>query len=96
MAYTIVNNEKQMQFEIELEGDKALLEYRFYKKNIALMHTYVPPALEGRGLGSALAKHALEWAQGRGQKIMVYCPYVAAYLKRHPEYNDLVDRTYVG
>ena len=91
---TVINNEKQMQFEIHLNDDIGFLQYRFYHDNIALMHTLVPTSLSGKGLASALAHHSLEWAREHKKKVMVYCPFVAAYLKRHPEYNDLIGRQY--
>lgn len=88
--YTVTNNEKEQRFEI-LEGDHlGYLEYRFYKNNIAMMHTFVPDELEGRGIASALAHYALEWAREHQKPVIVYCPFVAAYLKRHPEYNELL------
>lgn len=90
----VTNNEKQMQFEIHSNGELALLQYRFYKKDIALMHTEVPETLQNRGIASMLAHHAFEWAREHDKKVMVYCPFVAAYLKRHPEYNELIDKSY--
>ena len=91
----IINNTQQQQFEVHKDGEIAVLVYRFYKDDIALMHTEVPAKLQGRGIASALAKHALEWAKEHNKKVMVYCPFVASYLKRHPEYNELVDKKYV-
>lgn len=83
-----------MQFEYR-EGDEiAKLEYRFYKKDIALMHTEVPKALGGKGIASALAEYAFDYAKQIHKKVMVYCPFVGAYLKRHPELNELVDEEY--
>jgi len=70
------------------------LEYRFYKTGIALMHTLVPPPLEGRGIASALAKYAFDYAKEHTMRVKVYCPFVAAFLKRHPEYNVQVDKQY--
>ena len=90
----VTNNEKQQQFEISMDGELAVLQYRFYKNDIALMHTEVPEKLSGKGLASALAKYALEWAKNNNKKVMVYCPFVASYLKKHPEYNFLVDKMY--
>lgn len=88
--YTVTNNQKQQQYEVH-EGDEiAILQYRLLQNKIALMHTEVPESLNGRGIAAALAHHALETARSSDQRVMVYCPYVAAYLKRHPEYNDLV------
>ncbi len=92
--YTVINNEIELQFEIHAADEVAYLEYRFYKKDIALMHTVVPDSLSGKGMASALAHHALEWAKEHGKPVMVYCPFVAAYLKRHPEYNGLIDKQY--
>ena len=90
----VTNNEKQQRFEVHTEGEVAVLEYRFHKGSLALMHTLVPGPLEGKGIASALAHHALEWAKTSGKKVLVYCPFVAAYLKRHPEYNELVEQPY--
>lgn len=92
----VTNNEQQQRFEIHAANEIAFLEYRFYKKDIALMHTVVPEQLSGRGLASTLAHHALEWAKEHDKKVMVYCPFVAAYLKKHPEYNSIIDRQYQG
>lgn len=92
----IINNTQQQQFEVHSEGEIAILVYRFYKNDIALMHTEVPEKLEGKGIASALAKHALEWAKAEKKKVMVYCPFVASYINRHPQYNDLVDKSYTS
>ena len=91
----IIDNKQQQQFEIHADGEVASLVYRFYKNDIALMHTDVPEKLGNRGIASALAKHALEWAKSQNKKVMVYCPFVASYLKRHTEYNELIDKNYV-
>ena len=57
---------------------------------IVFTHTEVPPALEGRGVGSRLARDALDDARRRGLAVIPRCPFVAAYIRRHPEYRDLV------
>ena len=90
MDYLVHHNEKELRFEIESDGEKAFLEYRHYKDDVALMHTFVPESLNGKGLASVLAHHALEWIKLKNKKAKVYCHFVAAYLKRHPEYNNLV------
>ncbi|MEO8713216.1 MAG: GNAT family N-acetyltransferase [Parafilimonas sp.] len=90
----IINNTKQQQFEVVENNELAILVYRFHKDDLALMHTEVPDALSGKGIASALAKHAFEWAKEYSKKVMVYCPFVASYLKRHPEYDFLVDKNY--
>jgi uncharacterized protein len=90
MEYTIQNNENEQRFEIETEGEKAFLEYRYYKNDIALMHTVVPESMAGKGVASALAQYALDWTRTHNKKARVYCPFVAAYLKKHPGYQDII------
>jgi predicted GNAT family acetyltransferase len=93
---TIRNNEANQQFEVEVDGELAYLSYRFHKGEIALMHTEVPKSLGGKGIASALAEHAMEFAREHKMPVMVYCPFVAAWLKRHPGYQGLVDAKYRG
>jgi predicted GNAT family acetyltransferase len=92
----VINNEKNQRFEISMDGELAILEYRFHKDDIALMHTFVPEDLFGKGLASALAHQGLEWAREHKRRVLVYCPFVAAYIKRHPEYNSIIDQIVDG
>jgi uncharacterized protein len=78
------------RFQVALGDELALLEYGWLGNQLALMHTEVPAAHEGKGIAAALAKTAFEYAKTEGKKVVVYCPYVAVYLKRHPEYQGLV------
>jgi len=94
MSYQVINNDKQQQFEIELDGEKATLLYRFYKKDIALMHTTVPKAMEGKGIASTLAIAAFDFAKAQKKPVMVYCPFVAKFLIKHPEYKGQLDQEY--
>ncbi len=94
--YSVINNEKEMQFEIEMYDHKAFLSYRFYKKNIAFMHTEVPEALAGKGIASALVKEAFSYAQRTKKMVMNFCPFVAGFLKQHPEYQEQIDPAYRG
>jgi len=59
-----------------------------------MMHTEVPDAIEGRGVGSALARTALNDARANGLTVVPSCPFVSAYIKRHPAYLDIVDAAY--
>jgi len=87
----ITNNKKLFRFEIALaEGEFATLSYRWLKGNMVLMQTLVPAAARGQGLAGMLAKYALENAREHGLQVVVYCHFVADYLKEHPEYNDVV------
>lgn len=92
--YIVSNNKELLRFEIELEGEFAYIEYRWYKGDIAFMHTVVPEAMQGKGIASLMAKEALEYAKREKLKIMLYCPFVAKYVKEHTEYASLIDKQY--
>ena len=77
------------------ECDAQVAELRYAERDAATLefhHTFVPPAFRGRGVAGALTAGALDWARASGRRVRPSCPYVAAYLRRHPEYDDLVDR----
>lgn len=80
------------RFEIEDHGRIAFLEYSLAGDVLRLIHTEVPQELQGKGIASELAKSALDWAHEHGKKVDVVCEFVDAYLRRHPEYADLVLR----
>ncbi len=90
----VVNNEAARQFEINIEGQVAFLQYRIEGDTIVYPHTVVPRALEHHGLAGRLAHHALEFAKKRHLSVVPICPYVRAYIERHPEYAGLVSATY--
>ncbi|MEO8415445.1 MAG: GNAT family N-acetyltransferase [Ginsengibacter sp.] len=90
-SYNIVNNEKQMQFEIEENGKTAYLPYRYYKKDVAFLNTYVPVELREKGMAGALAKAAFEFAKKLNKPVIAYCPFVASFIKKHTEYNGQLD-----
>lgn len=79
------------RYEATLDGQLAgVLEYVVRRDRIALIHTEVDPSYSGRGIGSKLARFALDDARARGLRVIPSCPYVRAFLERHPEYQDLV------
>jgi predicted GNAT family acetyltransferase len=86
----IYNNEPRQQFQTQVDGQLASLEYRLHEGTMVLMHTEVPPALGGRGIGSALAEYALNYARTHHLPVKIYCPFVAAYVRRHPEHQDII------
>ena len=90
MSIAVANNAKQQQFEVHEDGETAVLQYRSQEGVIWLMHTEVPVKLEGKGIASLLARYGLEWARENHMKVKVVCPFVAVYLKRHPDYLDIV------
>lgn len=80
------------RFELERDSHVAYLEYNLTGKVLQLIHTEVPEALRGKGMASSLAESALQWAREHEVKVDVICPFVAAYLAKHPECSDLVIR----
>lgn len=89
MEYTVKHNPARHRFEIDLEGDRALVDYKLFDGGIAFLHTEVPKAFEGRGIAGSLARHVLEFAKANHLKVKPYCPYIKAYIDRHPEYRSL-------
>lgn len=79
-----------------VEGREAVLEYERQGARIRLHHTKVPTELEGGGIGSRLARTALDAAREDGLAVWPDCPFVASYIRRHPEYLDLVDEAFPG
>ena len=76
-------------------GDRVVgyTEYRRVEGDrVILFHTEVDPAFEGKGFGGRLAAGVLDDIRARGLRLTVKCPFIAAYLKRHPEYRDLLSR----
>lgn len=86
----VLHKPEQGRFEIHSEGFVAELSYTLDGKVIILVHTEVPPELEGRGIGSRLAKAGLDYARENGLKVIPVCSFVDGYIKRHPEYEDLL------
>jgi predicted GNAT family acetyltransferase len=89
-ALNIINNENRHRFEARIGEQLAVLEYTRATGLIVYNHTEVPKGLEGRGIASQLAKTALDFAQASELKVMPLCPYVATYIRRHPEYKALL------
>jgi hypothetical protein len=90
MSGEIRDNTADHRFELDADGGTALMYYRLEPGMITLMHTEVPPALGGHGIGSALVRGVLDLVRARGLKVVPKCPFVAAYMGRHPQYNDLI------
>jgi predicted GNAT family acetyltransferase len=86
----VVMNDKTHRFEVTLDGETAFTEYVLHNGAMVLPHTEVPPAFEGKGVASALAKAALGYARGHGLKVKPICPFIAGYIQKHPEWQDLV------
>ena len=91
----LVLNEEKKRFELEVENKIAFIEYILTNQNIVfLTHTEVPIALEGKGVGSAIVSKTLQYIKEKGYTLAPLCPFVAAYVKRHPEWKSLLAKGY--
>lgn len=87
----IHDNPAELRFEAHLDGELAgFIEYEPVEDRLVLIHTEVLPDFEGQGVGSRLVTWTLDDVRSRGLNIVPQCPFVAAYIRRHPEYRDLV------
>ena len=86
----IVHNKAAKRFETSIDGQTGYISYQESADKLVYDHTIVPQALGGRGVGSALVKHALDYARERNKKVVPQCSVVEAYVNKHPEYQDLV------
>jgi len=84
------NNEDAQRYELEAAGALAFAAYQLRGDVVAFTHTEVPAALEGQGIASRLIKGALADVRQRGRKVLALCPFVAGYIDRHPEEQDLL------
>ena len=88
----VTHNEAYSRFEVEIDGSLAVSEYFRDGDRIVFTHTEVPDEFEGKGIGNALAKAALDYSRKEGLRVVPRCRFIASYIKRHPEYADLVDQ----
>jgi predicted GNAT family acetyltransferase len=92
MSNTIRENAELHRFELAADGHVAFSNYRRSDGLLTILHTEVPRALEGRGIGSTLIRGVLDAARAEGLKINPVCSFAKAYVDRHPEYADLTQR----
>ncbi|HXB43761.1 MAG TPA: GNAT family N-acetyltransferase [Puia sp.] len=83
-------NDALHRLELEIEGNIAFIDYKLLRDTLFLIHTEVPPALEGKGAGSAIVQKALQYAKDNNYKVVPICPFVQSYLKRHKEWKDII------
>ena len=92
-AIEFINNEAAQRFEGRVDGATAILQYRRTGDRIVYIHTEVPHVLEDRGIASALARTALDFARAQHLDVVPLCPLVRGYIEEHPEYQALVRST---
>jgi predicted GNAT family acetyltransferase len=82
----------RMRYEVTVDGD--LMGYALYERHgdqIVFTHTEIEPKAEGHGVGGRLARAALDDVRARGLRVVPRCPFIASFIERHPEYQDLVE-----
>ena len=89
-------NETKKRFEIEIDGHYAFINYGEFGSQIALVHTEVPEALGSRGVAAALVEKTLIYLEEQGKSLLPFCPYVFAYIKKHPEWKRIVSEKFKG
>lgn len=90
----LINDENRNRFELQVGSHTAFIEYKLDGDVISLIHTEVPAALGGKGVGKKLVALVLEYIKQQNLKLIPLCPFVAAYLKRNPEDQQLLVKGY--
>ena len=85
MDGTVRDNPERGRYEMDVEGGVAFATYRADGATVVISHTEVPPALNGRGLGTLLVKGMLDLVRASGRKVVPVCSFVSLYMRRHPE-----------
>ncbi|WP_316794322.1 GNAT family N-acetyltransferase [Pedobacter frigoris] len=89
----LVKNESKSQFELEIDGHTALIVYKEHGKKIWLIHTESPAELQGKGAATAIIEKTLAYIEENGYRLIPLCPFVVAYMKRHTEWNRVLDES---
>ncbi len=78
------------RFEALVEGHSCVLDFSIDGDVVSMNHVGVPKAVGGRGIAGQLTRYALDWADEKNLRVRARCPYVAAWIERHPEYQELL------
>jgi len=90
----VEHNQAAQRFEAKLDGELAVVEYQRQENTLYFTHTEVPNQFRGQGVAEKLAHSALEYARAHQLTVVPLCSFIAAYLRRHPEYKTLVQNLY--
>ncbi len=90
LTHKLKDNQQENQYELHIGESIAKIEYIKAQGKIFLTHTEVPKQMEGQGIGSSIVKKALEDIQRQDLVLVPLCPFIASYLKRHPEWKMLL------
>ena len=82
---------------METDGKLGIVAYQLVDdETLAITHTEIDPSLEGKGVGSKLVEEVLQFVEQHNLKIVPLCPFVSAYIKRHPDWNRVVSTTHTA
>jgi uncharacterized protein len=94
MSVTVSDNTMANRYEARLDGVLAgVSEYELTPDTIIFLHTVVAEEFEGQGVGTAIARYALDDARARDLHVRPLCPFIRGWMQRHPEYADLIPTT---
>lgn len=88
----LTNDKSSRQFEMEVEGRIAKVEYELNGTKMFLTHAEVPKALAGSGVGAALVEKVFTYIEENGLRLVPMCSYVTAHLRKHPEWKRIVEK----
>ena len=86
----VINNEAKKQFELEVNGVLAVIQYKIMGDKILLLSTRVPKELSGQGVGSKLVKESFDIIEKTDLKAVPVCSFIQGWLRKHPEKQDLL------
>jgi len=89
---SVRDNTERRRFEMDVDGGVAFANYRADDSVVVVTHTEVPAALQGRGVGNRFVREMLDLIRASGRKVVPACGFVAAFIRGHPEYQDLLAR----
>lgn len=92
----LLKNDEKQRFELQNNGHIAFIDFEEKEHLIALVHTEAPEELQGTGTAVALVEKTLQHIEKSGKKVMPYCPFVLAYIKKHPAWKHLVSEKFPG
>ena len=97
MTIEVTDAPEAKRFEARVDGKLAgYIQYQARPEALVLVHTEVLDEFEGKGVGSVLVRRVLDDIRNSGGKIIPTCPFVAEYIRRHPEYIDVVAPAFRG
>lgn len=81
------------RFVTKMEGEEAFISYDMANgTTLNLLHTEVPPSFEGKGVASALARFAFDYAREKGYRVTPTCEFLSSWIQKHHEYDDIIER----